>query len=244
MRKRLQPWRIVAVCGVAGLLLAVTVLSGAAQGLVGIAGVFAVLFAIVRGLDSPDVQSHERQIARDEVGSGHITPAWGRSCTSPHLSAPSTRPTRTASTRSNARGGPRRQRTSRRRTPNPLGGWLRGSRARTLSWRGALSARSLPLRLLAAVLVLPHMGWGCQGRRVCASGSCGRRGAGVVWRVGRRGVRVGATLGQPHMRDRCGLRTLVRRSVRCLQSSGRSEAGTRYPGRVRQRGQPEGETFI
>jgi len=39
MRKRHQAWRIVAVCGVVGLLLAVTVLSGAAQGFVGIASV-------------------------------------------------------------------------------------------------------------------------------------------------------------------------------------------------------------
>ena len=70
MRKRHQPWQIVAVCGVIGLLLAVTVLSGAAQGFVGIASGFAVLFAIVRGLDSPDVQSRERHVARDAVGSG------------------------------------------------------------------------------------------------------------------------------------------------------------------------------
>ena len=77
MRKRHQPWRIVAVCGVVGLLLAVTVLSGAAQGLVGIASVFAVLFAIVRGLDTPDVQSHERHIARDEVGSGNYHSGLG-----------------------------------------------------------------------------------------------------------------------------------------------------------------------
>ena len=77
MRQRHQPWRIVAVCGVVGLLLAVTVLSGAAQGFVGIASVFAVLFAIVRGLDSPDVQSHERHIARDEVGSGNYHSGMG-----------------------------------------------------------------------------------------------------------------------------------------------------------------------
>jgi hypothetical protein len=70
MRNRPQPWQIVAVCGVVGLLLAVTVLSGAAQGFVGIASGIAVLFAIVRGLDSPDVQSRERHVARDAVGSG------------------------------------------------------------------------------------------------------------------------------------------------------------------------------
>ena len=77
MRKRHHPWQIVAVCGVVGLLLAVTVLSGAAQGFVGIAGVFAVLFAIVRGLDSPDVQRNERHVARDEVGSGAYHSAMG-----------------------------------------------------------------------------------------------------------------------------------------------------------------------
>jgi hypothetical protein len=77
MRKRHQPWRIVAICGVVGLLIAVTVLSGAVQGFVGIACVFAVLFAIVRGLDSPDVQSAERHVARDEVGSGNYHSGMG-----------------------------------------------------------------------------------------------------------------------------------------------------------------------
>jgi hypothetical protein len=71
MRRRPEPWQIVAVCGVVGLLLAVMVLSGAAQGYVGIASGVVVLFAIVRGLDSPDVQSVERHVARDEVGSGN-----------------------------------------------------------------------------------------------------------------------------------------------------------------------------
>jgi hypothetical protein len=77
MRKHQQPWQIVAVCGVVSLLLAVTVLSGAAQGYVGIASGFAVLFAIVRGLDSPDVQSVERHIARDEIGSGNYHSGLG-----------------------------------------------------------------------------------------------------------------------------------------------------------------------
>jgi hypothetical protein len=71
MRKRPQPWLIVSVCGAVGVLLAVTVLSGAAEGYVGMASGFAVLFAIVRGLDSADVQRVERHIARDEVGSGN-----------------------------------------------------------------------------------------------------------------------------------------------------------------------------
>ena len=92
MRKRRQPWRIVAVCGVVALLLAVTVLSGAAQGLVGIAGVFAVLFAIVRGLDSPDVQSHERHIARDEVGSGNYHSGVGTKRDGPTPVGPVTTP--------------------------------------------------------------------------------------------------------------------------------------------------------
>ena len=46
-------------------------MKSAAQGYVGIASGFAVLFAIARGLDSPDVQSVERHIAKDEVGSGN-----------------------------------------------------------------------------------------------------------------------------------------------------------------------------
>ena len=71
MRKRHRPWQIVAVCGVVGAVFAVTVLSGAAQGYVGLASGFAVLFAIVRGLDSPHVQSVERHVARDEFGSGN-----------------------------------------------------------------------------------------------------------------------------------------------------------------------------
>jgi hypothetical protein len=70
-------WRIVAVCGVVCLVLAVTVLSGAAQGFVGIMGVFAVVFAIVRGLDNPDIESHERHIARDRAGSGNYQSGLG-----------------------------------------------------------------------------------------------------------------------------------------------------------------------
>jgi multisubunit Na+/H+ antiporter MnhB subunit len=65
MRSRHHPWRIVAACGVLGLLLAVTVLGGAAQGLVGVLSVVAVLFAAARGLDSPDVQNHERHVQKD-----------------------------------------------------------------------------------------------------------------------------------------------------------------------------------
>jgi len=71
VRRRHQPWQVVAVCGVVGLLLAVTVLSGAAQGYVGIASGFVVAFALVRGLDSPGVQSVERHVARDGAGSGN-----------------------------------------------------------------------------------------------------------------------------------------------------------------------------
>jgi hypothetical protein len=51
----------------------------------------------------------------------------------------------------------------------------------------------------------PHMGWRCQGRSGDPAGGV----AGVEGRVlcgvsGRRGVRVGATIRQPHMRDPCG----------------------------------------
>ena len=49
MGSRHHPWRIVVACGVLGLLLAVTVLGGAAQALVGVTSVFAVLFAAVLG---------------------------------------------------------------------------------------------------------------------------------------------------------------------------------------------------
>lgn len=83
MRSRHHRWRIVAVCGVVGLLLAVTVLGGAAQGLVGIGSVFAVLFAIVRGLDSPDVQNAERHVAKDELGSGDYHSGTGARIRSP-----------------------------------------------------------------------------------------------------------------------------------------------------------------
>jgi hypothetical protein len=76
-------------------------------------------------------------------------------------------------------------------------------------------------------------GWECQGAGVVAV-------AGRPWRdrrvwsgvSGRRGVRGSATLGQPHMRARGGgVRTLVRRSVRCLQSS----VAVRRDGRVAHR---------
>jgi uncharacterized protein (DUF58 family) len=77
MRKRCPPWLIVAVCGAVGVLLAMTVLGGAAQGYVAVASTFAVLLAIARGLDSPGVQTVERQIAKDEVGSGNYRPAVG-----------------------------------------------------------------------------------------------------------------------------------------------------------------------
>jgi hypothetical protein len=69
MRQRPKPWQIVAICGAVAVLLALTVLSGAAQGYLVIAGGLALVFAIVRGLDSPDVQNYERYIAKDEVGS-------------------------------------------------------------------------------------------------------------------------------------------------------------------------------
>jgi hypothetical protein len=83
MGNRHHPWRIVAVCGVVGLLLAVTVLGGAAQGLVGIASAFAVLFAIVSGLDSPDVQNAERHVAKDALGSGDYHSGTGARIRSP-----------------------------------------------------------------------------------------------------------------------------------------------------------------
>jgi hypothetical protein len=70
MRRRYPRWVKVLLCAAAGLLLAVTVLGGAAQAVVGAVSVFAMLFAVVRGLDSPDVQGYERHVTRDEVGSG------------------------------------------------------------------------------------------------------------------------------------------------------------------------------
>lgn len=93
MRRRLQPWRIVAVGGGVGLLLAVTVLSGAVQGIVGLAGLFALLFAIARGLDSPDVESRERHVARDEVGSGTYHSGVGTTLHEPTPVGPVNTPT-------------------------------------------------------------------------------------------------------------------------------------------------------
>jgi hypothetical protein len=78
MRRRYPAWVIVLACAILGLLLAATVLGGAAQGLVGIVSVFSLLFAVARGLDSPHVQSHERHVARDEVGSGNYHSGMGR----------------------------------------------------------------------------------------------------------------------------------------------------------------------
>ena len=43
----------------------------------GIVSVFALLFAAVRGLDSPDIQNIERHVARDEVGSGNYHSGMG-----------------------------------------------------------------------------------------------------------------------------------------------------------------------
>jgi hypothetical protein len=77
MGSRHLPWRIVLAFGVLGLLLAVTVLGGAAQALVGVISVFAVLFAAVWGLDSPDAQSHERRVAKDALGSGEYHSGTG-----------------------------------------------------------------------------------------------------------------------------------------------------------------------
>jgi uncharacterized protein (DUF58 family) len=77
MRRRPRPWLMVLACAIVGLVLAVTVLGGAAQGLVGIVSGFALLFAAVRGLDSPDVQNVERHVARDEVGSGNYHSGMG-----------------------------------------------------------------------------------------------------------------------------------------------------------------------
>jgi hypothetical protein len=88
MRRRHQPWRIVAICGVVGLLLAVTVLSGSAQGFVGLASVLAILFALVRALDSPDVQRNERLVARDEIGSGNYHSGAGTRLRDPSRASP------------------------------------------------------------------------------------------------------------------------------------------------------------
>jgi hypothetical protein len=77
MRSRHHPWRIVVACGVLGLLLAVTVLGGTAQALVGVISVVAVLFAAIRGLDSPDVQSHEGHVEKDALGSGEYHSGTG-----------------------------------------------------------------------------------------------------------------------------------------------------------------------
>jgi hypothetical protein len=83
-----HPWRIVAVCGVVGLLLAVTVLAGSAQAFVAIASVLALLFAIARGLDSPAVQDVERHIAKDATGSGEYHSATGIRIRSPSAVGP------------------------------------------------------------------------------------------------------------------------------------------------------------
>jgi hypothetical protein len=87
-----HPWRIVAVCGVVGLLLAVTIPGGTAQELVGIASVLAVLLAIARGLDSPDVQNAERHVAKDASGSGDYHSATGARIRSPSPVGPVSTP--------------------------------------------------------------------------------------------------------------------------------------------------------
>jgi hypothetical protein len=83
MRSRHHPWRIVLACGVLGLLIAVTVLGGAAQGLVGVVSGFAVLLATARALDSPDVQNHERHVEKDALGSGEYHSGTGARIRSP-----------------------------------------------------------------------------------------------------------------------------------------------------------------
>ena len=88
MPRRPRPWLIVLSCAIVGLLLAVTVLGGAAQGIVGIVSVFALLFAAVRGLDSPAVQNVERHVARDEVGSGAYASGTGARLHTPSPTGP------------------------------------------------------------------------------------------------------------------------------------------------------------
>jgi hypothetical protein len=124
MSNRHHPWRIVAVCGVVGLLLAVTVLGGAAQGLVGIASVFAVLFAIARGLDSPDVQNAERHVAKDALGSGDYHSGSGARIRSPSPVGPVNTPEqdRIDALERSWRAPPAAD--SRRPTPSPPGGRL------------------------------------------------------------------------------------------------------------------------
>jgi hypothetical protein len=78
-----HPWRIVAVVGVVGLVLAATILGGTAADYVGIASVVAVLFAIARGLDTPDVQNAERHVAKDATGSGDYYSTTGARIRSP-----------------------------------------------------------------------------------------------------------------------------------------------------------------
>ena len=95
-----------------------------------------------------------------------------------------------------------------------LGGSRSVQRSQDLG-RHSSRPRGRPLTIAFAI-----WGWSCQGAGVSAPVLVGRLER-LVWSgvSGRRGVRVGATLGQPHMRDRGGLRTLVCRSVRCLKSS-------------------------
>ena len=71
MVRRQNPVRVVAVCSAAGLIVAVALLDGVAQGLVAMVSGVLLLVAVAVGLDTKESRAQERHLdAGDRSGGG------------------------------------------------------------------------------------------------------------------------------------------------------------------------------
>ena len=71
MVRHQNPMRLVAICGAAGLVVALALLEGTTQGIVATVSGVVLLIAVAGGLDNKDSRELERQIdAGDRSGGG------------------------------------------------------------------------------------------------------------------------------------------------------------------------------
>jgi hypothetical protein len=78
MVRHQNPMRVVAICAVAGLVVALALLEGTTQGIVATVSGVVLLVAVASGLDNKDSRELERQIdAGDRSGGGPPTGVGG-----------------------------------------------------------------------------------------------------------------------------------------------------------------------
>jgi peptidoglycan/LPS O-acetylase OafA/YrhL len=71
MVRRQNPMRVLAVCSAAGLVVAVALLGGVAQGLVAMVSGVLLLVAVAAGLDNEESRAQERHLdSGDRAGGG------------------------------------------------------------------------------------------------------------------------------------------------------------------------------